>query len=166
MNYKAQPRSREELRNLATKIRNAMGLEKILYFPIMEFVEKALYLIYPEKYSFEVVDKGELGDLEGLTQPDKKIIMIRSDVYDNACQGSGRDRFTIAHEVGHLLLHKETNVTLARGKVITYCDPEWQADAFAGELLMPHKLIANLEINEIMKKCGVTYSAALTQKNK
>ena len=108
--------------------------------------------------------------MHGLTNPATKTIKIREDVYDRACEGHGRDRFTLAHELGHYLLHDDVTVGLARSgdgaSVVTYCDPEWQANAFAGELLMPHDLIQNMSIGEIAAQCKVSYSAAELQRRK
>lgn len=54
------------------------------------------------------------------------------------------------------------NISLARNpeSVKAYEDPEWQADAFAGAFLMPSHLIKNMEVEEIMQRCGVSEAAA------
>jgi Zn-dependent peptidase ImmA (M78 family) len=51
--------------------------------------------------------------------------------------GNSRDRFTACHEFGHFLMHR--TITMARTREDTdkiFCDAEWQADTFAGTLLM------------------------------
>lgn len=45
-------------------------------------------------------------------------------------------------------------------------DPEWQANAFAGELLAPFQYIKHMEIFDISTKYGVSIEAALVQKNR
>ena len=54
----------------------------------------------------------------------------------------------MAHELGHLLLHRVETITLARedGDIPPYKDPEWQANAFAGELLAPYEYIKDMSI--------------------
>lgn len=42
----------------------------------------------------------------------------------------------------------------------TYENPEWQADCFAGEFLMPHDEIAKLTTSEVMEYCKVSEQAA------
>lgn len=168
MTFKCEPLSRENLRNYAYQIRKELGLEKEYYFPIVEFLE-----LMPEiftNFTYEIVSDDEL-DYRKFAETDveNEKIFIKESVYDKACQGSGLDRFTIAHEIGHYLLLSVSGVKFARTSVKpkTYENPEWQAEAFAGELLIPHHLIKKSDTPEtIVKKCGVSYSAAKTQLNK
>ena len=57
---------------------------------------------------------------------------------------AGRPRFTACHECGHVILHAAQLRSYAfapsrmkPGILRTYEDPEWQAEHFAGALLMP-----------------------------
>ena len=108
-----------------------------------------------------------MGNKHGETYPSKNLIRIREDVYLNAINGSGRDRLTIAHEIGHLLLHDDDNIALCRlepnEKLKAYEDPEWQANAFGGELLAPSYLIKGLTNAKVQEKCGVSEDAANVQ---
>jgi len=55
----------------------------------------------------------------------------------NGSADAGRRRFTIAHEIGHFVLHAENGGAIheaGRGE-------EREADAFAAELLMPEHLV-------------------------
>jgi len=74
-----------------------------------------------------------MGAKHGETIPSENRIRIREDVYERACNGYGRDRLTMAHELGHLLLHRVEMITLARedGDIPPYKDPEWQAKDIA-----------------------------------
>jgi Zn-dependent peptidase ImmA (M78 family) len=67
-----------------------------------------------------------------------------------------RKRFTIAHELGHLLLHPDelfVDGILKRDgdSSLAIRSHEIEANAFAAELLMPRKLVLE-EINEILAK--------------
>lgn len=42
----------------------------------------------------------------------------------------------------------------------TYENPEWQADCFAREFLMPHDGIADLTTAEVMEQCKAYEQAA------
>lgn len=97
--------------------------------------------------------------------PNEKKIVISESVYDGAFAGNHRDRFTIAHEIGHLLLHHDANISFARGndKIQPYEDPEWQANTFAGEVLVPVHLIKGLKIEEISIKSNVSRQVASIQ---
>ncbi len=48
-------------------------------------------------------------------------------------------------------------------KLKPYEDPEWQADAFRGELLASSYLIRKMNSFEVMEKCGVCFDAAKVQ---
>ena len=164
--YKAKPISRENIKRYVRYIKKKTGFEDELYFPIIDFMENVL----PEwidGFNYAIVSKQEMGSLHGETFPNKNLIRIREDVYERAVAGEGRDRLTIAHEIGHLLFHEEDSVALCRmdpnEKLKPYEDPEWQADAFGGELLASSYLIKGLSIYEVMRRCGVSESAARIQ---
>lgn len=64
----------------------------------------------------------------------------------NSMESPVRQRFTIAHELGHLFLHKDDTVSYDRGSVMLFRDShtsdgndikEVEANKFAAELLMP-----------------------------
>ena len=92
-------------------------------------------------------------------------IILRADTYDALCDVSDpkhcRARFTVAHEIGHLILHE--GFALARGAVRHkhYEDSEWQADTFAAELLMPTFLVnAEIERAALCLPNGILYKSA------
>ena len=167
--YKADPVSRENIRRFIRGLKRKVGLEYELYFPILPFVENVLPLLIPD-FQFEVVPENEMGGKHGETYPSKNIMRIREDVYLRAAAGEGRDRLTIAHEVGHLFMHEDDSIALCRlapyEQLKPFEDPEWQADCFGGELLMYHPLIKCLTPAEIAEKCGVTPRAARVQSSK
>lgn len=148
--------------NSQKNIRSVSGLEETTYFPIVPFIE----LILPKMgIDYEYVPAAEMGDAYGVTYTGRGIIQIREDVYEGAIKGNPRDRFTLCHELGHCLMHSPNRVSFARGDVPTYMDPEWQANAFAGELMAPYDLVKNMTALEIADKCGMSVTAAQVQYN-
>ncbi|MBQ3088981.1 MAG: ImmA/IrrE family metallo-endopeptidase [Oscillospiraceae bacterium] len=161
----AAPCSRLAIRRFASQIRQRSGLDETVYFPVMPFLEQTLVKIDPQ-FTLEVCDMHEMGSCHGLTTPSEHKIKLREDIYDGACNGRGRDRFTVAHEIGHYFMHQPRSVSFARtgtGKTQVFCDPEWQADAFAGELLIPAHLMRGKRVEEIAQACGVSTAAARVQ---
>lgn len=158
----ASPKSRADIRRYAKYIRSIIKCENEFYFPIVEFVEWTMPKLIPD-YTFEVLPQSEMAICHGLTFPNENRICIREDVYERALEDSGRDRLTIAHELFHLLAHEKDNVvSFARADVCdisAYCNPEWQADAFGGELLIPKHLITGMTPDEIVKRCKVSRAA-------
>lgn len=148
---------------MADKIRQALKsmIGGKAYLPVDK-----VYEILPEfinGFSFEILSKIDMDGDHGKTYPSKKLIMIREDIYINACQGKGRDRFTMAHELGHLFLHQ--NIQFSRiepgTNVPVYRNSEWQADVFASGLLIDEAGLSECRsIADVMTKFGVTASAA------
>ena len=163
LQVRVAPTSRLKLRKSAMRVRSILGV-KTPDFPSHAF-DILLSGSFPE-YKFDVLEADIMGPHEGLTEPDQKIMFLREDVYDGAMTGDGRDRFTFAHELGHLLLHSGNY--LARYDPAApkpthkkYEDSEWQADNFAAELLMPVAAAKKCaDPTELMEVCEVSYSAA------
>jgi Zn-dependent peptidase ImmA (M78 family) len=81
-------------------------------------------------------------DLSGLLYRDGGTVVIGV----NSLHATNRQRFTIAHELGHLVLHQGRPVVLDHVVRLNFRDPrsgmatdaeEIQANRFAAELLMP-----------------------------
>jgi hypothetical protein len=132
------PLKRREIRKVAQDLRDSLCIDQP-FFPIMEVLEFALPNIFPD-FALVIETSEDMGQNHGLTYPDKGVIKLRDDVYINACNNKGRDRLTAAHELGHLLLHRE--IALPRKAspedIEPFRDSEWQASCFGGELLMSY----------------------------
>lgn len=95
-------------------------------------------------------------------------------------QSPNRQRFTIAHELGHLVLHDVTVVHVDRNFAVLFRSSlsstaqdvlEIEANAFAAELLMPEALIRNdtkgllldveddVQISDLAARSGVSAQA-------
>lgn len=161
---KVPPRSKAGIYQIANNIRAVFDL-KGAYVPI-----ETIYEVLPELlsgFNYQVVSRTELGTDEGRTYPSKKLILIREDVYDGACQGNGRDRFTMAHELGHLFLHSDVQFSRDEKPIKIYMDSEWQADIFAsGFLINETRLKMCLSVEEVSSVFGVSYMAAECRFNK
>lgn len=158
---KVSPRSTEDIRQLAIALRKLfeIGTGPV---DVIRFLDHDLSRYDVEYY---MLSKEELGSNHGLTYPDECIITLREDIYCGACDGNGRDRFTVAHEIGHLFLHR--GLGFARNSAPTgphhwYEDSEWQANTFAAEFLMPLDEIREYckKPWDIMQRFGVSIDAA------
>jgi hypothetical protein len=121
--------------------------------PIPFDVERCLDVVLPRwGYQPDLVDLGP--GIEGLTDPINKLVRIPPHVHEKMVAGNGRARFTVSHEIGHVILHaqqvREIMVNcgqdgLKRRSDINACrDPEWQANAFAAALLMPENVVKKI----------------------
>ena len=146
-----------------------MNLTNELYFPIVEVLE--MLHKFDEDAHFEVVEADELEENEhAVTDIITKTIKIRSDVYEGACNGVGRDRMTIAHEFAHFITLCVCGFRLARSfgdvDIPPYRDPEWQAKCLAGELMIDSDLVKGMSSSEVSEKCGVSFDAVDFQLSK
>ena len=115
--------------------------------------------------SYDVVEDNYLPKgVEASCLPEKRIIYITETTYKAITQNDERARFTIFHELGHLLLahsrtfHRDNTATFP-----VYENSEWQADQFAAEILMPLSVIREKALTqafELQQEFGVSFQAA------
>lgn len=130
------PLSTKAIRAFADQVRSVFLEDDQIEFPIMDVLEFRLSPIFDGFY-VDVRDAAQMGDLEGLMLAGENGIALREDVYAGAWAGNRRDRFTVCHELGHFLMHRAVAMARARDDADKiFCDSEWQADTFAGTLLM------------------------------
>lgn len=168
--YKAEPLSNEDICELTKQLRGILKCSSTASLNIVAILEHAMPQLY-ENFIFSVREKKDMRiDSHAYTDPDNNEIVIREDIYDRARNGEGRDRFTIAHEIGHFILHNTKLLTLTRTypneKIKPYEDVEWQADSFAGELLCPACALKKMSVEEAADYYGVSLSSARVQKRK
>lgn len=166
MSYKTKPRSISEIRKKANMVRAVIEFftqndgDKL---NLLKFIEHTISEEIDDEFSFIICSESEMKDKYGLTNLKDNTIEIREDVYYRACDGNCRDIFTIAHELGHYFLHSKQKVEMARSSlpVKAYENPEWQANVFAAELLMPLNKIKPTDTPfSVAKRFGVSYAAA------
>lgn len=163
------PLSKNVIYSIADSVRGVFAslMDASPYVPIDRVYEVLSELM--DGFSFEVVTYDEIGDDHGRTYPDKKLIQIREDVYVGACCGNGRDRFTMAHELGHLFLHQEVRFSRSSKdfQMPIYTDSEWQADTFASGFLVDSKYLPRCySVREVSDMFGISISAAKCRFNK
>lgn len=163
--YKASPISRKERRNFAMRIRRLVSMVDYYNFPIVEVFELFSNIGI---FNFEILSKVEMENKCGETFPKERHINIREDIYEKACNGDPFSKTTLAHELYHLFFHDEETISLCRidgtsTAIKVYEDPEWQANCFAGELLVSKQLVENLTVEEVVKKCEVSKTMARYQ---
>lgn len=155
------PLSTGTIRNFSDQVRDVFVDSDTIEFPIMDVLEFRMSLIFEEFY-LDPRDAAFMGNDEGRVIAGTNCIALREDIYEGAWNGNKRDRFTACHELGHFLMHR--TVTMARtredGDKI-FCDSEWQADTFAGTLLMsPRHLPRFANAEDAARECKMTGHAA------
>lgn len=146
------------MNNLNYNIRYAVSMAHCVHKKI-KYEEKLLPIKVEDiiKYRPDIkIEKEDLLGLDGYSIYNfktKRYLIALDDVnYDLS-----RQRFTLAHELGHIFLHHHTKY-----KYLSDYIKEKSADAFAGELLMPREIMyktAKFPPNYVLDLYGVSYSA-------
>lgn len=160
-NLIAQPMSKAKIHHIAEAARKMILESEDPYeFPIVKAIENLTK--YDSRFNYEIVEDCELPNAYANYCPANNTMTIRQSVYTGALNGHGRDRFTLAHELGHYFLHDdETTFSRTSGAVVpTYKNPEWQANTFASAILMPRRLIRNMTATDIADRCSTSFTAA------
>lgn len=144
----------EEIHNKAEEFLNTHHPERTLPIPIHDIVDLQLGIHVVPCLGLQ----REVGTV-GFISSDFSTITVDENIHDYV---EVRFRFTLAHEIGHAILHKEiyeafsfsspqewkefqkTVDSTERGKF------EWQTDCFAGLILVPREEL-NSSINEAIK---------------
>jgi hypothetical protein len=117
--------------------------------------------------TFDVVDEGLPDHVEASCVPEDRTIYLSAATYEGVIRNDDRARFTIFHELGHMLLaHSRSFHRELSGNFHLYENSEWQADQFAAEILMPLEVIRAKNFSaawELRNEFGVSHSAASTR---
>lgn len=154
MNVPNKPRF-EHAKHIGRTFLNSLDIKSYPIDPIQ--------IVYHMKWKFEIDD---LCGEEGYTfyNPKTNNYCI---VIDNA-QGIKRQRckFTIAHEIGHIIMKHYTSFDISSLKNADFHILDLEADIVAGEILMPYMSIRRTHKRNIMylaDKYDVSYSAMETR---
>lgn len=128
-------------------------LKKPGKFPVLDFFDHTLV----DEYGLDSGVEGLSDGVEGITWPDGRVLISEA-TYIDASNGAGRGRFTVMHECYHGIQHRNQIhealidvgelVLYRRADIKAYLDPEWQANMFAGAVLMPEDMIRELALTE------------------
>lgn|GEM_PF-6694572 len=91
-----------------------------------------------DEWGFCVEENEVMGNLLGKACPSNKMITLRRDVYDGLAKRDPEHTFTVAHELGHMVMHSELEFARREGEFPpenTLRDVEEEADLFAQTLL-------------------------------
>lgn len=150
----------KQTEKMAQQLLNELGVTKPPV-PVEEIAKQK-----SAKLSFEPFDGEE--DISGILFRDGNNIIIGI----NSSHHHNRQRFTIAHEIGHLLLHDKKELFVDKVVKVNFRDTissaaidtkEITANAFAAELLMPKKFVLN-EIDKILKRSRIENKEELIEK--
>jgi len=148
---KTNPLSINNIKTLAKEIRKLYNVKLSEPFPIMEFLDS---LVDKNKLTIQVLDNNDpyLDEKTlALYNPTDNFIYMKESVLEEYDNKIYRANFTLAHELFHFLQAQVLNFSFEEvEKCEAYEEAEWQANEFAGELLLPYEYINDKD--EILSK--------------
>lgn len=153
-----------DIENYANKLRNKFNVSLDSPFPILDVIEK---LHYDGLLTIQYLeDDNDIFDVDTPAKysPIENFIYVKESVLEELERNEYRANFTLAHELFHYFQWK---ILLFEFEEVEDCppylNPEWQADEFAGQLLVPTKSIEKIrdakkisEIYKVSEICAVT----------
>jgi Zn-dependent peptidase ImmA (M78 family) len=123
------------------------------------------------KFDFCVLedDTNEISkNICALADPDEGVVYLKSSVYIGAVNGMTEHRHTLAHELGHLILHgnlPKNGFAKSNNRSHHYTqDSEWQADMAALEILTDHRFLrVPVTANVLSSKAGISLLSAFSR---
>jgi Zn-dependent peptidase ImmA (M78 family) len=166
--FRVAARSAKEIEALTLAWRDRLGVPNEWAPSMVRLLENELPKI-PKLGQFALVTRADLGmgDAEAYTEFNPPHIVVRNSVYQLARKGDGRSRMTLAHELGHLVMHPgaaKLRSDFGRSnsvKLRPFESAEWQANKFASLFLMPLHIIRDFaSASQLTENCQVSLRAA------
>lgn len=163
---KTNPLSVKNIERIALELRDEFNVKETEFFPIIKvldtFFEKNLL-------SYQIVDNDtKLMDEScvAIYNAKENFIYIKRSVIEEYEQGIYRSAFTLCHELFHFIQNIALKFEFEEcDKCKYYEDVDWQANEFAGQVLIPTKYLA-LDEETMQKMYHVSLECALTRKAK
>jgi hypothetical protein len=172
--YRVPKRSDNEIREEANRTKEAYGV--VNHLRPVNIIRCLQSGWIPTRYGrrklvYNIVDDEEMGDKDGRTEFTREavIITVKRSVHEKALWGDGRSRMSLAHELGHGVMHYGVQVFRGTGATGTTAlsrgnaagSAEHQAKVFASAFLIDDKVAATLTSpEEISLEFGVSLEAA------
>lgn len=170
--FRVKGRSRQDIRADAHTVLDVLRAQMGIRRPTLPIVDVVEWLDEKGIIELDVLGSGEMDGKAAELQPvpnGTPRLCINESVYEGACEGGNFGRFTLAHELGHYFLHSRQPIPLARTSITPdhppFEDSEWQANTFAGELLVDSRLVGEFckNIADVTHVFGVSHQTAEIQ---
>ena len=164
---KTNPLSVKDISNIAASIREQYGIAKEKAFPILEILKQLFYDNYLSIQLLADDDSYLDKNTPAVYNANYNFIYLKESVIEEVESGNYRSNFTLAHELFHYLQHQVLGFKFEEVEDRkTYENPEWQANCFAGELLLPDEFLNNEDNEYLADYFHVSLECVLTRKVK
>jgi Zn-dependent peptidase ImmA (M78 family) len=163
-----EPRSTKKIEQIALAWRSTLGAPNEWAPNMIDLIENRIPPLF-RTFALVVREDSDLGEAEAFTEFSPPQIVVQNTVYLKAARGDGRSRMTLAHELGHLVMHAgiQSNARMIVGNKPAptsklYRSAEWQARKFASLFLMPTHVVKEFTSHrQLAECCLVSQQAAL-----
>lgn len=169
MKIRTNPLSVKDIAKLARGIREYFNIPLDSFFPIYDYV---MDLYDKDELDYVILEDDDEAFSDGKVafyNSMENTIYIKDSVDLGFETNDYRSNFTLAHELFHYMqvniLEFDFEEIDDSEELKPFRNPEWQADEFAGQLLIPDEY-ASLDENELSEKFHVSLECALTKKLK
>lgn len=163
---KTNPLSVKDIEELASNLRKEAEIKEDFAFPILDYINELSEKGFLTIQILENDDPYLEENVPAKYNTVDNFIYIKEQVLDDLDNNIYWSNFTLAHELFHYLQSRVLNFEFEDVEECkTYEDPEWQANNFAGELLVPKKYL-DLDEEELIHRFKVTMECVLTRKLK
>ncbi len=170
--YLVKSLSDHKVRQLAKKLRVFFGVNGDSRVDVLSCLKRdRIWTVRGvEVLNFQVRRVSEMGSNDGSTTFGKGVVTIsvRESIRDAAIMGDGRSRNTLAHELGHGVMHdgpqmfRRMNGNLTPKYIKPYESAEHQAKVFASAFLIKDELAATLNSpEELSIEFGISLESAM-----
>ncbi len=169
--FRAKLLSDEQVCRYAKQARDTFGQADVSRIDVVACLKaKSISTVKGVKpLRLSVVPDAEMGDDDGKTTvtSEEVFIQIKQSVYENAKYGDGRARHTCAHEIGHGVMHENSEMlrvatgNTKHGWLRAYESGEHQAGVFATAFLVNDEIAEKaLRASEISIQSGISMESA------
>jgi hypothetical protein len=158
-----------EIRVCALRSRALLGVNEQWNFSLVPIIENRLPEFIAD-YELHIDDPEQMNGADAYVANYPPRIVVAEPVYDSGWKNEPRARFTLAHELAHLLLHLEcldvpdaaaARLSPQHKKLSLPSRYEVQANLFAAEFLLPEHIVRLFsDPRELSQCCGVSHEAA------
>ncbi len=155
-----------EIESYANNLRSKFNVSLDEPFPILQLLEKFSNEGLLTVQYLEDNDKIFEENTPAKYNPSENYIYVKESVLEELENNEFRANFTLAHEFFHYFQFQVLDFKFEDvEKCLTYEDPEWQADEFAGQLLIPtNYILGDCDVDMLAAKFNVTKECVLTRK--
>lgn len=163
---KTNPLSVKDIEKIAHLLREHFNVKKDEFFPVLEIIDKLFengYLSYQIiDDDTNMIDKNTLA----IYNPKENFIYIKESVINEYEEGIYRSTFTLCNEFFHYIQNVMLKFNFEKVDVCkSYEEIDWQANEFAGQILIPTEFI-DYDEEFLQKQFHVSLECVLTRKAK